>query len=294
MAVTLKTLVSALLCGSLLGAKAFAGLPEEERTVIALFGDSISAGYNANLTGQPDVGGATDHPGCSSVYLTGILRNEPTRPDNSNCPTNSLNSPIYDGNRESRNAIVANWGFGGSGSDLGVSRMASELAQTKAELDGSQYIVLIIYGTNDQNRGISSVTTKANIESMIAIAKSAPLGYEPIVGLLTPRDDRTGNGPSSINALNNLIQMGAQAQGAQVVDHYSKFVNYPGSFLAVMDQEDFALPGSSTPNLIYLHPNDQGYLLIAETWFEQALKARIPALPNDIILSPVISLLLGD
>ena len=65
-----------------------------------------------------------------------------------------LSAPIYDGNREVRNAIVANWGIGGSSTDSGANRLANSLSTTKSQLLGNNYIVLIMYGTNDMNFGI--------------------------------------------------------------------------------------------------------------------------------------------
>ena len=266
-----------------------ANLPESERTVIALFGDSITVGENLSLNTRPIPAGATDHQGCPSVYLTGILLNQRARPTNVNCSTSDKLAPIYDGNNEVRNAIVANWGIGGSSSGRGARRIRADLADTKAQLVGNNYIVLIMYGTNDRNFGISTVTSRDNISSMITTARSSSLGFTPIIGAVTPRDDRTGPGPSGIRALNNQIRSIASQRNAPYVDHFTSFINFPGTFEGVLDQEQF----SSGP--IRLHPNDQGYLLIAETWFEQQLKNRIPVVsvgnPN---IAPIVSLLLDE
>lgn len=258
-------------------------LPENERTVIALFGDSISAGENSNLTGPLNVGGSVTHQGCPSVYLTGILLNQAPRPNTVNCQTEGFSAPVYNGNDERRNAIVANWGLGGSSSSRGALRIRNNLTETRSQVVGRDYLVLIIYGTNDFNFGISTMTTRANMEAMINTARSAGVGYTPIIGLIPPRDDR------SVAGYNQQIVAAAQARGAQVVDHFAIFNSFPGGFTQVVDQELFG------ENLIRLHPNDQGYLLLAETWFTQALQSRIPVVPDDnIVISPIISFLLDD
>ncbi len=268
-------------------------LPESERTVIALFGDSITVGENLNLTNRPIPAGSTSHDGCPSVYLSGLLTNEPERLSDVNCPTEELSAPIYNGNNEVRNAIVANWGIGGSSTGFGSRRLLNSLLDTKSQLAGNNYIVLIMYGTNDLNFGISSQTTAENIDAMISTARSSFVGFTPIIGAVTPRDDRPSSGPSSIQSLNAQIRSVASMRNAPYVDHFANFVNFPGSFNAVLDQEQF---GSQ---LVRLHPNDQGYLLIAEAWFEQQLKNLIPVVQiideeREVILSPIISFLLDD
>ena len=124
---------------------------------------------------------------------------------------------------------------------------------------------------------------------MITTARSSSLAFTPIIGAVTPRDDRPDSGPSSIQALNSQIRAVANARNAPYVDHFTNFVNYPGGANTLLDQEQFG----SGP--IRLHPNDQGYLLLAETWFEQQLKNRIPVVEmSRITLEPVISFLLDD
>lgn len=266
-----------------------AELPENERTVIALFGDSITVGENANLTSRPIPAGSTTHFGCPSVYLSGILSNEPARSDSVNCPTTGLSAPIYTGNNEVRNAIVANWGIGGSNTDFGSRRLFRALLDTKSQLVGNSYLVLIMYGTNDMNFGISSQTTAENIDAMVSTSRSSLVGFTPIIGAVTPRDDRPASGPSSIQSLNSRIRSVANIRNVPYVDHFSNFVNFPGSSTALLDQEQI---GS---NLIRLHPNDQGYLLIAEAWFEQQLKDRIPVVTvRGVTIAPIISLLLDE
>ena len=46
----------------------------------------------------------------------------------------------------------------------------------------------------------------------------------------------------------------------------------------------------------FLHPSDRGYLVIAETWFDQFLDGRIAAEPlaTNVTIAPVLFLLLDD
>lgn len=260
-------------------------LPESERSVVVLFGDSLSVGENLHFGGPNPVGSTTR--GCPTIYLNSIFNNDGERPAADSCETEGLSAPVYNNNNEIRNAITASWGAGGSNTTQGNARIISNLNTTKSQLAGNNYIALILYGTNDFSFGISSVTTRVNTVSMIQRARS--VGYTPIVGLLTPRDDRTGPGPSGIQAYNSQIALAANSQIAPIVDHFSSFVLFPGGFTQVLDQQLF--PGG----LIRLHPNNQGYLLIAENWFDQQLKNMIPVVSDGSSALPaIINLLLDD
>lgn len=224
-----------------------------EQTVIALIGDSITVGFNASYL-TPTGDGTTSH---------GI-------------PTISLNSLL-----SNRNTVVANWGFGGSSSSFGVSNITSYLNTNTSQHSGDAYYALIIYGTNDFNLSISASTTGFNIGQMIDKARSA--GYEPIIGTLTPRDDQL----SQVLSRNPNIISNANAKNAFVVDHYSRFINEPGGWTTLINTEI----SSQNGNTIRLHPNDNGYFVIAENWFDSRLKDLIDL---EVNIAPIIGLLLDD
>ncbi len=222
-----------------------------EQTVIALIGDSITVGYNANYQ-TPTGAGTTTH----------------------GLPAISLNTLLV-----KRNTVVSNWGVGGSSSAYGSSNITSFLNATTSQHNGDIYYTLIIYGTNDFGHGIGSSTTGFNIGQMIDKARSA--GYEPIIGTLTPRSDQ------SVIFRNSKINSNAIAKNAFVVDHYTRFINEPGGWETLIDAEISVLSGNS----IRLHPNDAGYLVIAENWFDSRLKNIIEL---DVNIVSIISLLLDD
>ncbi len=93
---------------------------------------------------------------------------------------------------------------------------------------------------------------------------------------------------------NTEIESRTKAENTAFVNLYDRFVNHSGGFEELIDQEN----ASITNEVIRLHPNDNGYLIIAETWFDEQLKGLIPtvaiATDNRIILTPVMSLLLDE
>jgi lysophospholipase L1-like esterase len=254
----------------------------QHEAVVVLFGDSITTGFNSNFQGVFTVNGATDMGGCPSTYLNNILRKEKARSDQEICPTKSLASPILDNNNKRRNAVVANWGFGGTNSLHGVNRISSNLSETKSELDAKNYFVLIMYGSNDQPKGISTSVTRFNTKQMIS--KAIGLGYEPIIGTLLPQSNRVDVKPYNTQIVNQ-----ANEDGVFVVDHYARFISQPGGWTTLIEQEVSTTTGAT----IRLHPNDQGYLIIAETWFNKRLEDVIPGF-SVFSIAPIINLLLED
>ena len=162
-------------------------------TVIALFGDSTTVGYVPPSAGDT---GFTDREGAGTT----------TR----GTPTTHLSEILNEGVLK-RPAVVANWGFGSSTTGAapdpnpdpeeepappppnlpgnGLSRIDNDLASTKSTHAGSEYLVLIIYGTNDFVSSIDPGTTRFNILQMIIKARNQ--GFEPIIGTTLPRSDRT-------------------------------------------------------------------------------------------------------
>ncbi len=248
-----------------------------------MFGDSITVGFNKDF--QDRNGNGTTNRGCTTLYLTNMLLNQGQRTEGESCRTDILNSPILDANEELRNAIVVNWGEGGTTSERGLSQITSVLNNVKATHEGNQYIILIMYGTNDPNEEISAATTGFNNREIIRRAKLQ--GFSIGVSNLTPRSDR------NVVEYNNQIRAVALSESVSFVDMYSRFISYaPGGFTSLIDLETNSLNGE----IFRLHPNDQGYLLITETWFDQVLKSLIPVVVVDepIDISPIMSLLLDE
>ncbi len=176
-------------------------------TVIALFGDSITVGFNANYAQVRFANGTITH-GLPTIYL---------------------NQRLKDGSPR-RSAIVSNWGIGGSNSSQGVDRITQNLDSLSSVFIGESKYVLILYGTNDSAFGISRATTKFNTKIMIDKARAA--GYEPIIGTLLPVSNR------NVEPRNAQIVSAAQSRGAFVVDHYTRFVNEPGGWQSLIELDN--------------------------------------------------------
>ena len=264
-------LICLVICG---GTSSAETLP----TVIALFGDSTTVGYVPPSGGDSgegrSQGAGSTNVGIPEIHLTKIL-NEGT-----------LERP----------AIVANWGYGRSttgsppepGEDEppppnlpgnGLSRIDNVLATTKATHAGSAYLVLIIYGTNDFSSSIGPTTTRFNILQMITKARNQ--GFEPIIGTVLPRSDR------SVATLNTYIASGASNGGAFLVDQHAVFGASPSTYQPLMVQETSNINGKH----IYLHPSREGYRQMAQKWLDARLADIItPKAPVNI--TGAISLLL--
>lgn len=253
---------------------------QNERSVIVLLGDSTTVGFNSNF-GDRFANGTTER-GCPTIYLTNILLKQGPRSVSEDCPTTIYPSPILDANNEIRDVVVANWGIGGTSSEKGVERISSNLQKTRRAFPASNYYVLIVYGTNDFGFDISASTTNFNIRMMIRKARQA--GYIPVIGTITPRDDR------DVTPYNSEIKSAANRENAPIVDHFARFIRQPGGWRSILQQEI----GVNSGRLVRFHPTDEGYLIIAETWFDQYLRNAIE--PNDpsLNIAPILDILLND
>lgn len=234
----------------------------QTNSLVVLFGDSITVGFNS--------GRRIDFPSGSTTisgprqFLSDLL-NDPAAP---------------------RNTIVANWGAGGTSSANGITRITSNLDASRANNPADQFIVLIMYGTNDFGQGISTSTTAFNNNILVFLARN--VGYLPIVGTVTPRSDR------DIGPLAAAITAEVTANNAQVVDQFSFFNARPL-------EQNFELEISLLSGQpIRLHPNDDGYRLLAQNWFDGALQNLIPVTfpppppAPPVLIAPLLPLLLED
>lgn len=252
---------------------------ELERSVIVLFGDSITVGENVSsyLQECPAAGGS--RPGI------GLGRGNFCTPDKELINVLAANN---------RAAFVLNHGIGGTPSgggfaNSGVGRISSNLAQSASQFPGKAYYVLILYGTNDQGFGLTPSDTRTNIDVMISIARQR--GYVPVVGNLLPR--ATGDSASdNVGTRNSLIQQIAAARNAPFVNLFGAFSAAGG--LSLHDPEISRFTG----NTLFLHPKKAGYQVIANTWFSSALEGLIEE--NEIqgsspsVLPPILYLLLDE
>lgn len=238
-----------------------------EQAVVVLFGDSTTVGFIPDgfpgATGQSiRVGNGTTTRGVPTLHLSDILNNGSVR----------------------RPSVVANWGWGGTSTALGdgngVGRVSSNLLSAASTHTGSQYFVLILYGSNDLRFGIDANTTGFNVGQMIDIARQR--GFVPVVGTILPRSDY------NMTPYNNQIKAVAQQKGAHLVDLYAVLASTPGGFSALYTSEYDARTNST----INLHPKIEGYELVAETWLRQHLSGAIKG--RGLIPIGAITLLLDD
>lgn len=285
-------------------------LNDSEQSLVVFFGDSIAVGFqgrvgNATSSFDPPAGNGLQGFGCPTILMQNLLRNEGQRVGSTGivCATDVISTPVRDRVESqglARNSIVVNWGISGSSSSVGVQRIVSNLGQATSQFQSAnQRFVLIHYGTNDPGFGISSSGTAFNTRQMIGLARAA--GYTPAVSTLLPRFF------FDTEPLGNSIRAAGQQEGAPVVDMFSLFLNFPGSPSAnfrlrgragqqggasnLLPIETFFIPQPVTSRL---HPNNQGYSVMVEGWFEAFLEDAIDPFREDIVITPIINLLLDD
>jgi len=247
-----------------------ADIDDLPQSLIVMFGDSIAAGEQFPIGGPifDEIGDGREGVGCPTIYLTNLLRNEGER-TSVDCATDNTLNPARDRVAEAgeiRNSRVVNWGFGGSSSSFGLARIDQDLAESRDQAEfqnATQRFVLIHYGTNDFDFGISPQTTGFNTQQMIIRARA--LGYTPAVSTLLPRNFR-----STANETAAIIQA-AQQLSAPIVDMFSLFQNFPGPpdpnpsvpLIGVSAQSGASglLPlEQNGPFIFRIHPNEQGYV----------------------------------
>lgn len=152
---------------------------------------------------------------------------------------------ILDQNIESSNAY--NWGVSGETSLGGLGRIESVLSSRVADY------ILILYGANDLNAGISASATKANVKSMVQ--KCRQYNVVPILSELTPYNSFTSQVPYLYNP---AIRALAEEENTTIVLMYENMIKGWNS-----------IPYHSGDGL---HLSDLGYVVMSNYWFEAILK----------------------
>ena len=280
-------------------------LLEEEASLVALFGDSISTGVQFSTGFIAFNGDGRQGFGCPAILMQNLLRNEGSRllSQGVPCPTDIISTPVRDrveAAGDARNSFVVNWGEGGTTTPSGVARIQSNLLLSASQFPAAQQrFALIHYGTNDLGFGIGSSTTAFNIRQMINLSRA--VGYVPAVSTLLPRSF------ADTQPLGNVIRSVGQQEGVPVVDMFSLYLNFPGSPSPVVPLRGLAGQQGGASNLLpveslaavgvfvttRLHPNDQGYSVMIEAWFEEFLEDAIES-ARDVVIAPIINLLLDE
>ncbi len=155
-------------------------------------------------------------------------------------------------------ADIVNDGVPGTKSNKGESRVGASLATYRAAY------ILILYGTNDWNDGECRTEfpcyTIDALRSMVHQARDA--GTFPVVGTIPPVNpsyaDRDAEARNDwVRRMNDLVRAMARQERAPIADIHGAFLRQP-----------------SLPPLYadFLHPNDAGYQLVAQTFFDAITK----------------------
>jgi len=276
---------------------------DADQALVALFGDSISVGFQLGIFNPAPPSGLQNF-GCPDIYLATILRREAQRPVTQRCPSVIHDSPVLDNNLsngQTRDARVVNWGITGSNTVQGLARITSNLNASRAQFpERNNRFVLIHYGTNDINDGISLQMTNFNLSQMVRRARQEA-GFTPVISTILPRSDQSNVIDSLVFSINTQIRsIAANDANLVLVDLFNAFISYPSGWPSLIRLEDFSsvLPGG---RMLRIHPNDLGYLFIAEQWFDQFLRQNIAAVPSPQeppseapIIVPIIELLLNE
>ena len=148
-------------------------------------------------------------------------------------------------------AFVNNRGADSTNSFEGVERV-------KRTLNGRPAYTLILYGTNDWNAPECQDNPNCHTVDNLRLIVQAVKSYQSLPFLSTiPPSNPTMN-PASRNKwvadVNNLVRPMAQQQGAFLVDVEKAFLNQGGDLSRFFSD--------------HVHPNDAGYQLISQTFFE--------------------------
>jgi lysophospholipase L1-like esterase len=143
-------------------------------------------------------------------------------------------------------AQLFNSGTGGETTGQGLERLRVEIRSARYDL------VLLLEGVVDVNNPEPQFErARANLKEMIRVVKGE--GISVIVATIPPlnEDGFRTRGAENVPRLNDMIREEAELERVPLADHEQAF------------GRDLTLQGPDG-----LHPNDAGYEVMAETWFE--------------------------
>jgi lysophospholipase L1-like esterase len=139
-----------------------------------------------------------------------------------------------------------NSGVGGETTDLGLERLRIEIRSAPYDL------VLLLEGVVDVNNPEPGFEkARANLKEMMRVIKGE--GISVIIATIPPlnQDGFRTRGAENVPKLNKMIREEAANEKVPIADHERAF------------GQDETLQGPDG-----LHPNDAGYEVMAETWFD--------------------------
>jgi acyl-CoA thioesterase-1 len=146
---------------------------------------------------------------------------------------------------------VVNRGVGGEHTAEGVSRLPSTLA-----IDQPGF-VLILEGTNDASRCDDSNVVANNLHNMVRTVKVNQ--SIPIIGTIPPSFRNDPCADDVIDDVNNQIRAFARAENIVLAEIFN----------GMNDRALFGIASDRDP----LHPNEAGYAVMADIWFQAMLQA---------------------
>jgi acyl-CoA thioesterase-1 len=146
---------------------------------------------------------------------------------------------------------VVNRGVGGEHTSEGVARLPSVLAIDKPGF------VLILEGTNDAHQCLDSVAAFNNLRTMVHTAQGNK--SIPIIGTIPPS---FRNNPCADDIID---EVNANIRGFAAAEH----VVLAEIFNGMNNRELFGIASDRDP----LHPNEEGYRVMADIWFQAMLQA---------------------
>lgn len=153
---------------------------------------------------------------------------------------------------QSEKSYVYNWGWSGERTVTAVDRINSVLSSRQADY------ILILEGANDLLNGVSMSSTKTNLG--ILINKSKAAGVEPIISEITPLScPKKCGGEVLVNRLNSMVIELAIEKNIVLSEILTPF-NAGWS----------SVPYNSGDGI---HVSDQGYVVMANVWYNAILKA---------------------
>jgi acyl-CoA thioesterase-1 len=147
--------------------------------------------------------------------------------------------------------VVVNRGSSGEHTAEGLRRLPGTL---RADQSG---FVLILEGSNDAQACESAGSAASNLRGMVQTARSS--NAIPIIGTLPPSFRNNPCADAAIFEINNQIRSFARAEGATIAEIFD----------GMNDRSLFGVSPGRDP----LHPNERGYSVMADIWFQAMLQA---------------------
>jgi len=241
----------------------------KDPTIIALFGDSNSLGFNKSFENIDRDGDERENYGEPSIRLSHLL-------NDSKRPSKVINAS-YGGSASGPSRVIP---F--NGRPNGLDRINADLSSVKSKFTGRAYYALIMYGINDLEARISPSTTGFNNKEMIRKANN--LGFTVLVSTILPCDtcDTRAGQIYKVSQINSYIYKAFKESKALGSDVY-----FSDNHAAVRADWNNGLVDPDG-----VHPTNEGYEAIARNWFTSHLERLIEQDPNDI--TPIINLLLDE